>query len=128
MDARIRIFIRIIEEQRGGFGLALETTSKLLGLSEAHLRLIFKIEIGKTLSQYLREVKMAAAARLVKRYTLPIKEIAQQCGYDDVSNFYRDFRKVHRMTPQQLRACHLDLLCRSEELLSAGTGVGVAHH
>jgi len=73
---RIRIFIGIIEEQHGGFGFALETTSKLLGLSEARLRLIFKLETGKALSQYLREARMTEAARLVRQYKLPIKEIA----------------------------------------------------
>jgi AraC-like DNA-binding protein len=118
LDARVRVFLRIIEEQPGSCGLALKTTSKLLGLSQARLRLIFKLEIGKTLSQYLRGAKMAAAAGLVRRHALPIKAIAQQCGYDDVSNFYRDFKREHGMTPQQLRARHLDLLCRSNELLS----------
>jgi AraC-like DNA-binding protein len=120
VDVRIRIFIKIIEERHGGFGLALKTTSKLLGLSEARLRLIFKLEIGRALSQYLREARMAEAARLVRQCTLPIKEIAQQCGYDNVSNFYRDFRRVHRLTPQRLRVRHLDLLCHSKGVAAFG--------
>ncbi len=66
---------------------------------------------------------MTWAAQLVEHYNLPIKEVADQCGYDDVSNFYRDFRKVHEMTPQDLRARQLDLLVQSEEPLRGATEI-----
>jgi AraC-like DNA-binding protein len=115
---RIRLAIKIIEEQLGDFGSTLKTTTELLGLSQTRFRHLFKLEIGKAWSQYLREAKMAGAAQSMKRYAVPIKEIAQQCGYDDLSNFYRDFRRVHGMTPQQLRAHHLDLLYQSKKLVS----------
>ena len=116
LDMRIRLAIRIIEEQPGDLGSALKTTAELLGLSQTRFRHLFKQEIGKAWSQYLREVKMAGAAQSITRHAVPIKKIAQQCGYEDLSNFYRDFRRVHGMTPQQLRAHHLDLLCQSKGL------------
>jgi AraC-like DNA-binding protein len=115
---RVRLVIGTIKERPCDLAGVLEMTRNMLGLSDARLRLVFKLEIGKTLSQFLREAKMAEAARLMKEYGLPIKDIAHRCGYQDVSNFYRDFRKVHRMTPRQLQASHLDMLCQSEELLS----------
>jgi len=60
---------------------------------------------------------MTRSASLAARYNLPIKEIAHQCGYDDVSNFYRDWRRVYEMTPRRLRVRQLELLCRSEKPL-----------
>jgi AraC-like DNA-binding protein len=111
LDPRIRIALRIIEDQPTNCGVSLTAISELLGLSQTHFRHLFKLNTGKALSQYLREQTMTRAGRLVEQqYDLPIKEIASQYGYDDVSNFYRDFKKVHGMTPKVLRVRHLQSL------------------
>jgi transcriptional regulator GlxA family with amidase domain len=44
-----------------------------------------------------------AAAELVQQNSRSIKQIAFECGYSDVSNFYRDFRSVHAITPREAR-------------------------
>ena len=46
---------------------------------------------------------MIHAAELVKQCTLSIKQIALDCGYSDMSNFYRDFKSIHRITPRELQ-------------------------
>ena len=51
----------------------------------------------------MRHIRMKRAAELLKDNMRPIKAIAVDCGYDDVSNFYRDFRKVYGMTPKHAR-------------------------
>jgi AraC-like DNA-binding protein len=117
VDLRIRIVLRIIAEQQGDFRVALTPTRKLLGLSQTRLLRLFKLGVGKTLRQYLRQARMTRAAQLVELSNVPIKEVAHQCGYDDVSNFYRDFKKVHKMTPHGLRARQLDLLYDSKKPL-----------
>lgn len=103
MDPRIRIFLEIVEEQNGDPRRPLATMRDVLGLSQNRLRRLFKMNVGKTLLQHKRETKMARAAYLLGQHNLPIKEIGHLCGYDDVSNFYRDFKKVHGITPQKLR-------------------------
>jgi len=103
MDPRIRFFLEIVEEQNGDPSRPFATMRDILGLSQNRLRRLFKLNVGKTLLQHKRERKMARAACLLELHNLPIKEIGHLCGYDDVSNFYRDFKRVHGMTPQQLR-------------------------
>ena len=61
---------------------------------------------------------MAHAAELVSDPSLAIKRIALVSGYSDVSNFYRDFKQAHGMSPRKLRVRHLRLL--SEESLRGG--------
>lgn len=46
---------------------------------------------------------MIRAAELVKQNTHSIKQIALECGYSDISNFYRDFKSIHRITPREVR-------------------------
>jgi AraC-like DNA-binding protein len=68
---------------------------------------LFHREVGKTFRQHLLEVRMIRVANLVKQSAQPMKQIALDSGYNDLSNFYRDFRKIHGTTPRQLRSDHL---------------------
>ena len=87
----------------------------LLGLGEARVRRLFKREVGKGLRPHLLEVRMARAAQLLRNVAAPIKTVACDCGYTVVSNFYRDFKRVHGISPKQMRLRHLRIeLVRQE--------------
>ena len=103
MDPRIRVILRIIEERKGLTPLVPNDTGRLLGLSEAHFLRLFHRQVGITLRQYLRQVRMNGAAELLKNPIVSIKSIACDCGYNDISNFYRDFKQVHGINPRQAR-------------------------
>ncbi len=107
MDPRIRMTLRIIEEHGSSIPLSLTGTSRTLGLSETYMNRLFHREVGKTFRRHLLEVRMIRAANLVKQRAQPMKQIALEFGYSDLSNFYRDFRKIHGTTPRQLRNDHL---------------------
>jgi AraC-like DNA-binding protein len=110
VDPRIGITLRIVEERKASIQLSLEDTSRILGLSEAHLHRLFHREVGKTFRRHLRDVRMLRAAELVKQSALSIKQIALDCGYSDVSNFYHDFKGIHGVTPRELRLKELTML------------------
>ena len=107
MDARIRLLLRIIEENDGTFRMTPEIGG-LLGLCEARVQRLFSREMGKTLRQHLLEVRMAKAVRLLSKIVPPIKAVASDCGYSEVSNFCRDFKRVHGMSPLQMRLRQMD--------------------
>jgi AraC-like DNA-binding protein len=119
VDPRVQIVVKIIGEQKGEIHLTLRASSRLLGVSEAYLLRLFKREVGTTFRRYLRKERMAQAAELVSDPSLAIKRIALVSGYSDVSNFYRDFKQAHGMSPRELRVRHLRLL--SEESLRGAT-------
>jgi len=58
---------------------------------------------------------MRLAANMVREGRVSIKEIARDSGYADISNFYRDFKQVHGLTPRQLRVGQLTALTESAE-------------
>jgi len=107
VDGRIRMILRIIEEQGRTQQMSSKDGSILLGLSEAYFLRLFHQQVGMTFGRHLRKVRMARAADLVKDQNLSIKGIALDLGYSDVSNFYRDFKQVHGVNPRQLRVMHL---------------------
>jgi AraC-like DNA-binding protein len=118
VDARIQILLRIIDEQGGSLRLTSEEIGGLLGLGEARVFRLFSREVGKTLRRHLLDVRMARAARLLKNVVPPIKTVASDCGYSLLSNFYRDFKRVHGISPLQMRLRHmnLDLELHTKEL------------
>jgi len=103
VDTRVCVLLRLIDERGGMLRMSYKQVGNLLGLGEARVLRLFNTEVGKTLRRHLLEVRMARAAELLKSESLPIKMIAFDCGYSEVSNFYRDFRNVHGISPKQMR-------------------------
>jgi len=91
----------------------------LLGLGEARLLRLFNAEVGKTLRRHLLEVRMARAAKLLREGVLPIKTIASNCGYTEVSNFYRDFKNVYGTSPMRMRLTQMNTNCAARNRASA---------
>jgi len=103
MDPRIRMLLRIIGEKNGDMQLGSSEAAGLLGLGEAHMLRLFNRNVGSTFRGYLRDIRMTRAAQSVKDSVKPLKCIASTYGYSDLSNFYRDFKRVHGITPMRMR-------------------------
>lgn len=104
MDQRIRVVLGMIQDKAVKLDPCLVTTARMMNISAPGLRRLFKREIGVAFRDYLRSQRMSQAAKLSADETLSIKQIALESGYSDVSNFYRDFKKVHGLPPGQLRS------------------------
>jgi AraC family transcriptional regulator, activator of mtrCDE len=103
--------VKLIHERKTLAGLA--ETSSMLGLSEAYLLRLFRREVGTTFRTHLRSERMNRAVQLLKQNSRSIKQVAFECGYSDISNFYRDFKRVYAITPRELRLRELTALADS---------------
>lgn len=65
--------------------------------------LMLKKYRGKSFQQYVIEVRMKYAKQLLEQTTLPVKQIAQQAGYENISHFYHLFEAYFKMTPREMR-------------------------
>ena len=83
--------------------LTLATLAAAEGLSEGYLATVFKKEIGKTVSEYVREKRMKHAAHLLTTTRLQIQTIALHCGIMDVQYFSKLFKKHTGKTPKEYR-------------------------
>jgi AraC family cel operon transcriptional repressor len=115
VDARIRILLKIIEERGGMLPISSKQIGSLLGLGQARALRLFSTEVGKTLRRHLLEVRMGRAAQLLKDVRPPIKTVAFDCGYTLVTNFYRDFKRVHGISPMQMRLRHINIRLHTDE-------------
>ena len=66
----------------------------------------FRRQVGMSPMQYVTQSRLNHARALLLHTELPVLQIAAQCGYGDVSNFVRRFRKQFQLTPLQFRLQH----------------------
>lgn len=58
---------------------------------------------GETPNTYITRIKMEKAMRLLRNTTMPVKEVAYECGFDESNYFIHVFRQMYGTTPQQFR-------------------------
>ena len=74
-----------------------------VNLSPSRFRHLFKQETGTTPAQYLKEVRVRRAAKLLRNSFLTIKQILKQVGLGSNAHFVHDFRKLYGVTPTAYR-------------------------
>lgn len=87
-----------------GQTITTEMLSKELGMNRTYLCKRFTEETGLTLGQYVTQVKMEEAMRLMDITKKTISEIAEHLGYSSQSYFQNVFKKHTGVTPGVYRA------------------------
>ena len=84
--------------------LSIPQVSGLIGYQPKYFSRLFKNEMGCNYSDYLTSRRISRARELLAETTLPIQEIAERCGFSEVSYFSSRFKQETGMTPKQMRA------------------------
>lgn len=71
--------------------------------SRATLINTFKKRYGKTVNEYVTEVRVEHAASLLSLTANPVNEIAERCGFSDQNYFSKVFSKLKNKTPTEYR-------------------------
>ena len=80
----------------------------LLKLSKESFCRYFKQKTGKTYFQFLTEVKIGHACKLLMENELNVTEVCIACGYKNASNFHHQFKEIVKKTPLQYQKEYLD--------------------
>jgi two-component system response regulator YesN len=64
----------------------------------------FKKRAGKSVIQFLNEVRILKARLLLEQEDMPVSEVALQVGFDDINYFSRKFKQLTGRTPTEYRA------------------------
>ncbi len=81
----------------------LGSIAQSIGFSPAYLTKIFQAEMNITPSRYLRDYRIQAAKKLLKKTNLPIALVGEKCGYPDSFHFSKTFRNATGCTPSNYR-------------------------
>lgn len=84
-------------------GITLEDIANEVGFSTYYFGKIFKKTYKVSFTDYLANVRLAEAKKLLKETNLSIKDITYRTGYMDPNYFTRVFKKCEGMTPTEYR-------------------------
>jgi AraC family cel operon transcriptional repressor len=85
-----------------------------LGVGIRQVNNIFKEQYGTTPMQYLAEVRIDVAKRLLIESDHDIASICFEVGYETLSTFYRTFKNIVKMSPNRYRQLQQNAEHRSE--------------
>ena len=83
--------------------LRIEDLAKLAFISVSALERRFKKYLFKTPKQFINEIRLENARRMLIETRLPIADVAYRCGFSEHSYFSRQFRLMFGTLPSQLR-------------------------
>ena len=83
--------------------LNLDILSEKAGLSKFHFCRIFKSHIGVSPMKFLMSMRIAKAKKLLKREDANISKVASSLGFNDLSSFTVQFKKITGTTPIKFR-------------------------
>jgi len=97
-----RGILRAMDYIRGHYrdpDLNLEILCGETGLSRSHLSTLFKQETGLGYKDYLNEVRISHAIRLLETTEMRVQEVSDRIGFANVEHFSRTFKDRTGVTP-----------------------------
>lgn len=84
--------------------LSLDGTAAQLGISPPYLSRIFSEVDGKRFTQYLSDLRIEQAKRLLADESKLVRDVGQEVGFLTVQNFMRVFKSKTGVTPSEYRS------------------------
>jgi AraC-like DNA-binding protein len=86
--------------------LKLSDLAELVGMSPVSFSRFFHQRTGRTLSEYIVDIRLGFAARMLVDSAKNISEICYECGFNNLSNFNRIFKARRNCTPREFRSMY----------------------
>lgn len=83
--------------------IALDDIVGIIGLTKAAFCRHFKKVTGKTFFTYINEYRIGQACKLLMETNLNVTEVSYKCGFNSISNFNKQFKKVMDTNPSTYR-------------------------
>lgn len=101
-NEQIRDLIDYINQNYSA-NLPIELLADRMGYSKTHFMALFKEHTGTSCTDFIIQVRLNKACERLIDTTDSILDIAQQVGFNNLSNFNRQFKAYHQLTPSQYR-------------------------
>lgn len=83
--------------------IRLSEVAEMVNMSESSFCRFFKQHTSKSFIDFLTDIRLGAASRALIDSSLSIAEIGYDCGFNNLSNFNRIFKKKKGVTPSEFR-------------------------
>jgi len=107
--------------------ISLVAAASQIQMSAKAFSYFFKKNTGKSYVQYVKELRIGLASQQLLQTDLSVVEICYACGYNNLSNFNRQFLDVKKSTPTTYRKQLKDMTKRSPQTMAEAT-ILTKHH
>jgi AraC-like DNA-binding protein len=83
--------------------IRLSVLADVAGMSPSAFSRFFKLRTGRNLSDYIIDIRLGYASRMLVDTSKSIAEISYSCGFNNLSNFNRIFKKKKNCSPSAFR-------------------------
>lgn len=83
--------------------IRLNTLAEMASMSPSAFSRFFKLHTGRNLSDYIIDIRLGFAARMLVDTIKSVSEIGFECGFNNLSNFNRIFKKKKGCSPSEFR-------------------------
>lgn len=90
-------------DQNYRYEIRLPQVADIAGMSPSAFSRFFKLHTGRNLSEYIIDLRLGYASRMLVDSTHSIAEISFSCGFNNLSNFNRIFKKRKGCSPSEFR-------------------------
>ncbi len=106
-DSRRVMKVKEEIDKRYASHLTLEELASIAGMTPTAFSRFFRKRTGRTLSDYIIDIRLGHAARKLVDTTMTIAEICYDCGFTNLSNFNRAFKSKKGCSPKTFRDNYL---------------------
>lgn len=99
----LKLAIHIMEEEYGNENLMIGDVAKKAYISSSYLSFLLKKETGKTFIEYLTDIRMKHARKLLLETSMKNYEVAEACGFANATYFSTVFKNINGMSPSSFR-------------------------
>jgi AraC-like DNA-binding protein len=83
--------------------VSVDELAEVAGYSRFHFTRLFTAAQGAPPAEYLQQLRIKAAVKMLQTTGLTVKEIAESCGFYDATHFCKQFRKSVGVSPRAFR-------------------------
>lgn len=84
--------------------VTLDQVAEVANMNASAFSRYFKKVQGRTLIQYINDIKIGYACKLLMNDNMNVIEVCYESGFNNVSNFNKQFRKIHGKSPREYRS------------------------
>jgi AraC-like DNA-binding protein len=102
-DPHVRVALRHLASNFRNPRLSLRDLAAAAGVSRCHLARRLSGMTGRSFLAHLHAMRVTESRRLLRETMLSVKEVAAQVGYNDATQFCRQFRRLCACSPRAYR-------------------------
>lgn len=98
----LKSVLSYIEENYGN-KIYIKDLAQLMNLNEQYFSRFFRKTIGRTCVDYINDIRIRHAMKLLKTTDIPVLEVAYTCGFGNIGHFIQTFKRATGKKPLEYR-------------------------